>query len=77
MTTSVVHAPVPLELHEKSRIRAAAHHARRVIPGPLGELAHRELTSFAEFGYQFGPGSFMEQLIAQVTKMTGSTDSVP
>jgi len=32
-----------LPLHERSRYRAAAGHARRVYPGPIGELAYREL----------------------------------
>jgi hypothetical protein len=31
-----------LPLHERSRCRAAAGHARRVYPGPLGELVLRE-----------------------------------
>ena len=42
-----------LELHERSRIRAAARHARRVYPGDVGELVHRELIAYAEFGIRF------------------------
>jgi hypothetical protein len=45
-----------LQLYERSRYRAAAGHARRVYPGPLGELAYRELIAYAEFGYRFSDG---------------------
>ena len=51
MTNLRVPASVPLRgnatalaHHERSRIRAAALHGRRLYPGPLGELVHRELT---------------------------------
>ena len=46
----------PLPLHDASRLRAAAHHARRIYPEPLGELVARELTAYAEFGHRFGDG---------------------
>lgn len=45
-----------LEFHERSRCLAAARFARRVYPGPLGELVARELTAYAEFGHRFGDG---------------------
>ena len=45
-----------LQPHERSRYRPAAGHARRVYPGPLGELAYRELIAYAEFGYRFSDG---------------------
>lgn len=40
-----------LPAHERSRYRAAALHARRVLPGALGELVARELRASADFGY--------------------------
>ena len=43
-------------LRESSRYRAAARLARRTHPGPLGELVHRELLAYAEFGHRFGDG---------------------
>ena len=43
-------------LRQSSRCRAAARHARRTYPGPLGELVHRELLAYAEFGHRFGDG---------------------
>jgi hypothetical protein len=51
-----------LPLHESSRLRAAALHARRTIPGPLGELVHRELIAYAEFGYRFGADALIPRL---------------
>lgn len=64
-------APIPgdaekLRLHEAARFRAAAQHARRVIPGPLGELAHRELTAYAEFGYRFTADALITRLVAEI-----------
>ena len=39
-----------MDLHEISQVRAAAGHARRALPGPLGELAARELAAYADLG---------------------------
>jgi hypothetical protein len=58
--------PPRLELHELSRIRAAAEHARRAVPGPLGELAARELAAYADFGYRGDDNALMPQLAWQV-----------
>jgi hypothetical protein len=55
-----------LQLHERSRYRAAAGHARRVYPGPLGELAYRELNAYAEFGYRFSDDGLISRLAAAV-----------
>jgi hypothetical protein len=55
-----------MELHEKARYRAAAVLARRIYPGPLGELVHRELTAYAEFGYRFSDDGLIPQLAAAI-----------
>lgn len=55
-----------LAMHERSRYRAAAGHARRVYPGPLGELVFRELYAYAEFGYRFGKDGLIQRLAAAV-----------
>ena len=55
-----------LQPHERSRYRAAAGHARRVYPGPLGELAYRELIAYAEFGYRFSDDGLIPRLAAAV-----------
>jgi hypothetical protein len=57
---------VPLEAHERSRFRAAAHHAGRVLPGSVGELVKRELTAYAEFGYRFDRDPLIARLAKEV-----------
>jgi hypothetical protein len=47
-------------------MRAAAHHARRAVPGPLGELAARELSAHADLGYWGSPDALASQLARQV-----------
>lgn len=64
--------PVPtptLEQHEKSRLRAAARHARRVYPGDVGELLYRELTAYAEFGIRFSVDALVPRLATQILAM--------
>lgn len=55
-----------LAFHEKGCCRAAAGHARRVFPGPVGELIHRELCAYAEFGYRFDSDGLIPRLAAAV-----------
>jgi hypothetical protein len=55
-----------MDLHEIARLRAAAEHARRVLPGALGELAARELRAHADLGYHGAPDALMPQLARQV-----------
>src|SRR5690349_11707536 len=57
-----------LALHDLSRIRAAAHHARRAYPGAVGELLARELTAHAEFGYRFTGDGLLTRLAAEVLR---------
>jgi hypothetical protein len=58
--------PARLELHEVSGIRAAAEYARRAVPGPLGELAARELAAYADFGYLGDSDALVPRLARQV-----------
>ena len=55
-----------LQLHERSRFRAAASHARRVYPGPVGELVFRELSAYAEFGYRLSSDGLIPRLATAV-----------
>jgi hypothetical protein len=55
-----------LQLHERSRFRAAALHARRIYPGPLGELVFRELSAYAEFGYRLSSDGLIPRLATAV-----------
>ena len=73
MTNTRLQASVPLRgnatalaHHERSRMRAAAMHARRLYPGALGELVHRELTAYADFGYRFAGDALIPRLAAEV-----------
>jgi hypothetical protein len=61
-----------LELHERSRIRAAARHARRVYPGEVGELIHRELIAYAEFGIRFSVDALIPRLATRILAMTAA-----
>ena len=66
-TSVVPTSPAPrMAAHEISRLRAAAAHARRAVPGPLGELAARELIAYAEFGYRGARDALVPQLVRQV-----------
>ncbi len=57
---------VTLPLHERSRMRAAALHARRLYPGGLGELVFRELVAYADFGYRFATDALIPRLAAEI-----------
>ncbi len=54
-----------LEL-ERSQYHAAACRASEVYPGALGELVHRELMAFAEFGYRMAGDGFIQRLATEV-----------
>jgi hypothetical protein len=54
---------------ERIRIRNAAHRAKRLYPGPVGELLFRELLMWEEFGYRFGGTALAEQLCDHVLRM--------
>ena len=61
-------SPVPMDHHEKMRLRAAAFRATRLYPGPVGELVSRELLTWEEFGYRLGGGQLVMRLVDQVLK---------
>ncbi|MFC5139305.1 hypothetical protein ACFPK1_13775 [Actinomycetospora rhizophila] len=63
-----------LPLHDKYRLKAAAHHARRALPGPLGDLVHRELLAYAEFGYRVTADALIPRLAADVLARPAATD---
>lgn len=61
-------APAPMEHHEKMRMRAAAFHATRIYPGPVGELISRELLSWEDFGYRLGGDRMISELVDHVLR---------
>ena len=60
--------PVPMDHHEKMRLRAAAFRVTRLYPGPVGELLSRELLTWEEFGYRLGGGPLMMRLVDHVLR---------
>lgn len=55
-----------LSVLERAHYLSAAERARQVYPGALGELLHRELTAFAEFGYRLAVDGFIPRLAVEV-----------
>jgi hypothetical protein len=55
-----------LDFHESSRVRAAAHHAKKVYPGAIGRMLSRELYAYAEFGWRFPADGLTEQVVREV-----------
>jgi hypothetical protein len=57
-----------MRLHYKecANVRTAALKARRLWPGPVGELVFRELTAYANFGFRFERTGLTEQLLQHV-----------
>jgi hypothetical protein len=51
---------------DKIRCRAAALRARRLYPGPLGELVNRELSAYAEFGHRFSTDTLVPNLATAI-----------
>jgi len=61
-------SPVPMDHHEKMRLRAAAFRVTRLYPGPVGELLSRELLTWEEFGYRLGGSQLVMRLVDHVLK---------
>jgi hypothetical protein len=69
-------SPVPMDHHEKMRLRAAAFRVTRLYPGPVGELLSRELLTWEEFGYRLGGQQLVMRIVDHVlTTPIGSTSS--
>jgi hypothetical protein len=60
-------APPPkLDLQEKSKVSAAAHRAKRLFPGPVGECLFREIDAYAQFGWRLDRDAVMARLVAHI-----------
>lgn len=66
-----------LALHETTRYRAAALHARRVHAGAIGELVQRELSAYAEFGHRFASDALIPRLAAEILATASAPDARP
>ena len=62
-------SPVPMDHHEKMRLRAAAFRVTRLYPGPVGELLSRELLTWEEFGLRLGAHTDMAAVAAEVLEL--------
>lgn len=52
---------------ERRRLAVAAHRALSTHPGSVGELIHREIHAFLDFGYRFDGGALIMRLAQEVT----------
>lgn len=80
MQTGVGTRPGRLAAHDVGRLRAAAHHATRLHPGPVGELLERELLAHAEFGHRFDDAALICRLAGEILRTAvpaGATGSSP
>lgn len=57
-----------LAWHEQSRILAAAHAAKRRYPGAVGEVLHRELVDWSDFGHRLGGHGLVMRLVDDLMK---------
>lgn len=64
--TLATEPPAKMDLHEKSRATAAAAKAKRDYPGPIGELLHRELDVYAQFGWRLDQSGLMPRLVHHI-----------
>ena len=67
--------PPLMSPHDKLRIKAAAYHARRLFPGPIGDLIAREFFTWVEFGYRMGNNGLVHQAVDAILKMDVATDN--
>ncbi len=54
---------VPMDHHERMRLRAAAFRANRLYPGPVGEVLAEEVLAWEQFGYRLGGGRLVMRLV--------------
>src|SRR4030081_327121 len=52
---------------ERRRLAVAAHRALSTHPGSVGELIHREIHAFLDFGYRFNGDALIMRLAQEVT----------
>ncbi|MDD7918024.1 hypothetical protein [Actinomycetospora callitridis] len=53
---------------ERRQYLEAAERALAVYPGALGELVHRELRAFAEFGFRLAADRLLPRLAAEIRR---------
>jgi hypothetical protein len=56
---------------QQRRIRNAAHRAKKVYPGPVGELLGQELNAYADFSFLWCDGRVTNRMNAIVDEVLG------
>lgn len=64
-------APAKAHHTDNTRLRLAAHHAKRVYPGPVGELVASELSAVEAWGYVIAPSSRAHRLAEHILDLAG------
>lgn len=70
-------SPAALAAREDYYVRAAARHAVRVFPGPIGELLARELCAHADFGLRSEDSGLLRNVAREVLAMPATGDAPP
>jgi hypothetical protein len=55
---------------ERARLHEAAQRALTVYPGPVGQLVHREIHAFLDFGHQFAQTNLITRLAEDILTST-------
>lgn len=55
-----------MSLADVTRVRVAADRARRLYPGPVGEVIARELGIWVDFGYRLNQTGLVARLVEHV-----------
>ena len=64
------HCPTAPTLSDRGRLNEAARRALSLYPGPVGQLVHREIQAYLEFGHQFGQPNLITRLAEDVLAET-------
>jgi len=76
-TAPAEHHPPAVESQDRTRIQIAARYALSTYPGPVGDLIHRELQAFLEFGYRFGDGTGLAARLVEHVMATAQPNASP
>jgi hypothetical protein len=58
--------PAEMTWHERQQIRRAAEHARKALPGPIGEYLYRDLMSIQNCALRFDRYGLTARMIQAV-----------
>lgn len=64
--------PEQIDRHGHVQALAAAHHARKLYPGPVGEVLANEIESYKTLGCIAQPSAPVVRLIAELTAGLGA-----